>query len=201
MGDVKKGLGAGDLITTGIFTALFIIVISAFAVIFSGLPILALFIPSAGALAAGIVFLYPAAKVGKFGAVALMSFSASLFMFLAGHFWPCLIFGAVFGLGADYLCSRGAYRKFWWNAAGYVVVILGLTLDGYTPILFFADAFAAARVQMGMPPEYIRQTLSITRGPLAAAAFGTAAVCAVIGALIGRLLLCRHLEKAGILRP
>ncbi|MDR0400237.1 MAG: MptD family putative ECF transporter S component [Treponema sp.] len=199
MGEKKKGLRARDLITTGIFTALFIIVTFVFAMVLSGMPILTLFITSAGGLVSGTFFLYLAVKVGKFGAVTLMSFLVSLFMFLAGHFWPCLIFGAIFGLGADFLCGLGGYKKFWWNVAGYVVMILGLSLDGYTPMLFFADAFVASRAQMGMSPEYVERILDITRGPLLIGAFGVAAICAVMGACIGRLLLRKHFEKAGIL--
>jgi energy-coupling factor transport system substrate-specific component len=198
MGDSKKGLGARDLITTGIFTALYFIVVFVFAMVFSGLPVLTMFITSADALAAGVIFLYLAVKVGKFGAVTIMSFLIGAIMFLAGHFWPCLIFGALFGAAADFLCGRGNYKNFWWNAAGYAVFILGLTLDGYTPMLIFSGAFVATRTQMGMSPEYIQQVLDFTHGPLMIASFGAAAVCAVLGALIGRLLLRKHFEKAGM---
>ncbi|MDR0642658.1 MAG: MptD family putative ECF transporter S component [Treponema sp.] len=199
MGASKKGLRAKDLITTGIFTALFFIVVFVFAMVFSGLPVLTMFITAADALVAGIIFLYLAVKVGKFGAVTIMSFLIGVIMFLAGHFWPCVIFGTVFGLAADFLCGRGAYKSFWWNAAGYVVFILGLTLDGYTPMLIFSDAFVATRTQMGMSPEYIQQVLDFTHGPLMIASFGAAAAAAIIGAFIGKMLLRKHFEKAGML--
>ncbi|MDR2303532.1 MAG: MptD family putative ECF transporter S component [Treponema sp.] len=199
MGDIKKGLRAKDLITVGIFTALFIVVDFAFAMLLSGLGILVMFITSVCALVSGTFFLYVAVKVRKFGAVTIMSFLVGAFMFLAGHFWPCLVFGAVFGLGADFLAGRGGYKNFWWNAAGYVVMILGFTLDGYTPMVIFRDAFVTSRTQMGMSAEFIQMVLDFTHGPLLIASFGVAVACALIGAFIGRLLLRKHFEKAGIL--
>jgi energy-coupling factor transport system substrate-specific component len=128
-----------------------------------------------------------------------MSFLFGVFMFLGGHFWPCLVFGAVFGLGADFLSGRGGYRNFQWNTAGYVVLILGLTLDAYTPMIIFRDAFVTSRTQMGMSAEFIQMVLDFTRSPLLIASFGVAAVCALIGAFIGGALLRKHFEKAGIL--
>jgi energy-coupling factor transport system substrate-specific component len=198
MENVRKGLGARDLITTGIFTALFYIVDFVFAMVLSGLQLLVMFISSAAALAGGVIFLYLAVKVKKFGAVTIMSFLIGVIMFLMGHFWPYLVFGAVFGLLADFLCGRGAYKDFWWNAAGYAVFIIGFTLGAYTPMLIFSDDFVTTRTRMGMPAEYIQQILDFTHGPLVIAGFGSAAICAIAGAFIGRLLLRKHFEKAGI---
>jgi energy-coupling factor transport system substrate-specific component len=199
MGNIKKGLRAKDLITVGIFTALFIAVDFALAMIMSGLGPLVMFITSAAGLVSGTFFLYVAVKVRKFGAVTIMSFLVGLFMFLGGHFWPCLVFGTVFGLGADLLCGRGGYKNFWWNAAGYAVMILGFTMDAYTPMIIFSDAFVTSRTQMGLSAEFIQMMLDFTHGPLLIACFGIAVVCALIGAFIGRLLLRKHFEKAGIL--
>ena len=199
MEQAKQKLKAKDLITAGIFTALFIIVLFVFAMLLSGIPVVSLFTSCADALLGGVIFLFLAMKVRKFGAVSIMSFLIGAFMFLAGHFWPCLVSGAVFGLIADFLCTRGGYVKFGWNTLGYTVFCLALTLKAYTPMLFFADEFIATRTQMGMSSEYIQNFLELTRGPLMAAAFAASAVCAVLGALLARLLLEKHFKKAGVI--
>jgi energy-coupling factor transport system substrate-specific component len=199
MNTTKRRLRAKDLITTGIFTLLFFVVVTVFAMLLTAIPLLMPFISCADAIVGGVIFLYVATKVRKFGAITIMSSLVGLVMCLAGHFWPCLIFGIVFGLLADFLCSRGEYKKFGWNAAGYAAMILGLALDGYSPMLFFEEAFRQSRLDMGMSGEIIQQILDVIHGPLIVAAFAGAIACSVVGAFIGRALLKRHFEKAGIL--
>jgi energy-coupling factor transport system substrate-specific component len=196
---LKTGLAARDLISAGIFTALFCIVLFIFAMILSGIPVVSLFTSCADALLGGVIFMFLALKVRKPGALAIMSFLVGLFMFVAGHFWLCLVFGAVFGAAADFLCSRGGYTKFIWNTLGYVVFCLALTLKAYTPMLFFAEEFIETRTRMGMSEEYIRDFLGLTRGPLLIAAFAGTVACAVLGAFFARGLLKKHFQRAGAL--
>jgi energy-coupling factor transport system substrate-specific component len=199
MGKQNYKLKAKDLITTGIFTALFFVVIVVFAMVFSAVPLMVPFIVCFDGLAGGAIYFYLRLKVQKFGAITIMSAIIGLILCLAGHFWPCIIFGVVFGLLADFISSRGGYKKPGWNTAGYVALMLGIALDGYTPMLFFQDEFRETRLDMGMTPEFIEQILAILRGPLLIAAFGGAAICAVIGALIGNALVRKHFVKAGLL--
>ncbi|MDR1070255.1 MAG: MptD family putative ECF transporter S component [Gracilibacteraceae bacterium] len=194
-----RGLRAKDLITTGIFTLVFFAVVFVFAMLFTTVPLLMPFISCADAIVGGVIFLYLATKVRKFGAITIMSGIIGLVMCLAGHFWPCLVFGVCFGLLADFLCSRGEYKTFGWNAAGYAAMILGLALDGYSPMLFFESAFRQSRLDMGLSEEIIRQILDVIHGPLVIAAFAGAVICSVAGAFIGKALLKKHFEKAGIL--
>jgi energy-coupling factor transport system substrate-specific component len=195
----RQRLRAKDLITIGIFTLLFLVVVTVFAMLFTTIPMLMPFISCADALFGGVIFLYLATKVRTFGAITLMSSLIGLVLCLAGHFWPCILFGMVFGLLADFLCSRGEYKSFGWNTAGYAAMILGLALDGYSPMLFFEESFRQSRLDMGMSTEVIDSLLAAIHGPLLIAAFAGAVACSVIGALIGRLLLKKHFEKAGIL--
>jgi energy-coupling factor transport system substrate-specific component len=78
-------------------------------------------------------------------------------------------------------------------------MILGLALDGYSPMLFFEEAFRQSRLDMGMSGEIIQQILDVIHGPLIIAAFAGAIICSVIGSLIGKALLRKHFEKAGVL--
>jgi energy-coupling factor transport system substrate-specific component len=192
-------LKAKDFITTGIFTGLFFVVILVFAMAFSAVPMMTALIVCFDALAGGVIYLYLRLKVQKFGAITMMSAIIGLIMCLAGHFWPCIIFGVLFGLLSDFLSSRGGYKKFGWNTAGFAALILGIALDGYTPMLFFEGAFRETRLRMGMNPELIERILDVFHGPLLIAAFGGAVVCSVIGALIGNALLHKHFVKAGLL--
>jgi energy-coupling factor transport system substrate-specific component len=196
---MNNTLKVKDLITIGIFSALFFMVMMILSMAFSAVPVILVFIVCFDGLAGGVIYLYLRLKVQKFGAITLMSAIIGLIMCLAGHFWPCIFFGVLFGFLSDFLSSRGGYKKLVWNTAGFFALILGIAMDGYTPMLFFAKAFRETRLQMGLTPELIERILAVFRGPLLIAAFGGSAVCAVIGVLIGNALLHKHFVKAGLL--
>lgn len=195
----KTAMQAKDLITTGIFTALLMIVITIFAMLMSGLPVVSLFTTCVEAVICGVIFMYVAAKIQKFGAITIMGILVGLFFFLVGHFWLCIVWMPLFAVAGDYMCSRGGYKSFRLTTIGYSLFCLGLTLCAYNPMLFFADDFISSRTQMGMTAEYIQQTIDLTHGPLMVVVFVLTVVCAIIGALIGKGLLKKHFMKAGVM--
>ncbi len=199
MNNKKTGLRAKELITLGIFTALMIIVIFAFAMLMSGIPIVSLFTSCAVSLVCGTVFMYIATKIQKFGAISIMGLLIGLFMFLAGHFWLSVIWLTFGSVLSDFICLKGRYINFKLNALAYSVFCVALTLSSYTPMLFFAENFAKTRTQMGMTEQYIQKTLELTHGPLIVIVFGLTILCAFVGALIGRGLLRKHFQRAGVL--
>jgi energy-coupling factor transport system substrate-specific component len=199
MQEKAKGLRAKDLIRISIFTVLYFVAVSLCSMLLMAVPYVSLFVTCVTSLVTGVIFLHLVYKVGKFGTVAIMSSLIGIIMCLGGHFWPCLIFGPVFGVLADFICARGSHRKFGFNVAGYVVFTLGMTLNGYAPSLFFVEAFRSSRQEMGMSSEMIEQLITFMHGPALAASFVGAAICAVAGGFIGKALLKKHFEKAGVI--
>ncbi|MDR2304919.1 MAG: MptD family putative ECF transporter S component [Treponema sp.] len=73
---MNNKLKAKDLITTGIFTALFFLMILVFAMAFSAIPLMTAFIVCFDALVGGVIYLYLRLKVQRFGAVTIWRFYA-----------------------------------------------------------------------------------------------------------------------------
>ena len=87
----SRGLKGRDLITVGIFTALYFVINFLFMLL-SGLhPYLWVFMPAIDALFAGIPFMLACAKVPKFGTVLIIGMVPSLIYFITGMFTPLIV--------------------------------------------------------------------------------------------------------------
>ena len=87
----SRGLKGRDLITVGIFTALYFVINFLFMLL-SGLhPYLWVFMPAIDALFAGIPFMLACAKVPKFGTVLIIGMVPSLIYFITGMFTPLIL--------------------------------------------------------------------------------------------------------------
>lgn len=118
--NISKKLTARDAIQIGLYAALVLFVI-AIASSIGYLPILYPFAPFVAAIAAGPVFFLFLSKVRRFGMISILSLITGSFYALTGHGLYSIAGGLVFGLLADYICSRGHYRSFKWIALGYAV--------------------------------------------------------------------------------
>jgi hypothetical protein len=58
---------------------------------------------------------------------------------------------------ADFIRGQGAYKNFWPNAAGCVVLIPGLALDGYAPMPIFSAALAALLTGRPLRPKHFQK--------------------------------------------
>ena len=86
MNTQKKGMTGKDIITVGIFSAIYFVINFAFMLL-SGLhPLLWILMPGLIAVFAGIPFLMMCTKVPKTGAVVLMGFITALIYFVTGQF-------------------------------------------------------------------------------------------------------------------
>lgn len=90
MNTQKKGMTGKDIITVGIFSAIYFVINFAFMLL-SGLhPLLWILMPGLIAIFAGIPFLMMCAKVPKTGAVLLMGFITALIYFVIAGRDLCL---------------------------------------------------------------------------------------------------------------
>ena len=117
MNTQKKGMTGKDIITVGIFSAIYFVINFAFMLL-SGLhPLLWILMPGLIAVFAGIPFLMMCAKVPKTGAVVLMGFITALIYFVTGQFTVVILIAfAVSCALAEFIRVRSHYRSFRGNA-------------------------------------------------------------------------------------
>ena len=183
-----------DLINIGIFSAIyfvivFIVAMLGFIPIF--LPLLAVLVPLLG----GIPFMLFLTRVKKFGMIWIMSVIMGLLMLLTGMSWPPLAVSAVSGLLAELVYKSGDYKS-----ASKAVITNGVfslwIAANYLPLFFAAEKYWSTRQNFGQ--DYIDTVTKLMPKWMCPVMFAAAFICGVLGGLLGKALMKKHFEKAGI---
>lgn len=199
MNTQKKGMTGKDIITVGIFSAIYFVINFAFMLL-SGLhPLLWILMPGLIAIFAGIPFLMMCTKVPKTGAVVLMGFITALIYFVTGQFTVVILIAfAVSCILAELcrICSH--YRFFRGNALAYVFFSLGM-IGSPLPVWIMRDSFLAQISQQGMPEAYVSTLAALTSPGMIVVLVGAPIIGAILGILLAKGMFRKHFEKAGIL--
>lgn len=194
----SRGLKGRDLITVGIFTALYFVVNFLFMLL-SGLhPYLWVFMPAIDALFAGIPFMLACAKVPKFGTVLIIGMVPSLIYFITGMFTP-LILGLMLAscVVAEIIRAATRYESFAGNAVAYAVFGFGMC-GSPLPLWVFHDSFVAQIAGQGMGADYLATLETAAHPGMLVAMFAATFVAGLVGAYIARGMFRKHFVKAGL---
>ena len=170
-------LQAKDLINVGVFTAIY------FIVFFAGMMLgyIPIFIPLLGLVCpilCGIPFMLYLTKVKKFGMVSLTGI--------------ILIFGVL----GDVILRAGKYQS--WKCTLLGNGVFSLWIMGYVSRMFLTrDTFFASLVS-SYGQEYVDTLMSYTPGWTYPVLFVVTFIGGILGALLGKAVLKKHFEKAGI---
>lgn len=101
-----------DLISVGVFTALYFVLVTVATFTCALLPGVGnIVLPALAALISGSVYMLLAAKLQKFGGITIMGLVMGLFFFVSGHFVLSFATNIVCGLLADLIAARGKFRS------------------------------------------------------------------------------------------
>ena len=190
----KKRLGVKDLITVGIFTAIYFMIMMIFGML-GYIPILYAMLPAFIPIFCGIPFMLYLTKVKCFGMVSITGIICGLVMFLTGHTFVPIIAGAVCGIIADLIFMAGKYKSKKCTVIGYAVFsiwIVGMLM----PFWIMRQSFEELMLEsMGL--SYMEAVFNIFDKigwlfPVIAFVSG------VIGAFLGFAVLKKHFKRAGI---
>ena len=193
----KNGLSVKDLVTIGIFSALFLVFALVGGIFFAPNPVLTFYMPVGSALLCGPVYLLMLAKVQKRWAVTILGAILCLIWFITGMHWAMALGYLLMGVIADLVAGTGAYQNKRINSISYILLSLGGTASY---LVFFADPDGWARTMLGNGTEqsYIDTMRSTgTTGILCIMLAGTM-FAAAVSAFVGCRMLKKQFEKAGI---
>lgn len=105
-----RGLTARDLVTTGVFTALYVVLMMAGGMFLAPNPVLTFWMPAAVALLTGPVYLLLIAKIPKHGPLIVLGVVEGVLLFVTGMYWMWAVACVVLGVVADLLASAGVSR-------------------------------------------------------------------------------------------
>ena len=193
----KKSLTIKDLVTTGIFSAIFLVFTMIGGIFFAPNPVLTFYMPMGAALLCGPVYLLMIAKVQKRWSVTILGIIMGIIWFVTGMHWAFSLGYIGMGIIADLVASAGDYRNKAVNLLSYMLMSLG---GVYTYVVFFIDpqGWASTMLENGTEQSYIdTMSASAPSWLLAVIIIGTLAIAAFSG-WIGGKLMKKQFEKAGI---
>lgn len=189
-------LSVKDLINVGLFSVIYFIMFTISGIL-GYIPICVVILPLIAGILGGIPFVLFTIKEQKFGAVTLMGVIAGLFTFLVGQTWRSVVFGLVFGLLADLIMRSGQYKSWTKNMLGYSVFTLW-TVGTMLPMWIMRETFFAGYRENGGTDAYINAVMKLTPNYMILVVIVLALVGGMLGACLGKSVLKKHFEKAGI---
>ena len=190
-------LTARDLITCGVFAALMLFFTMAGGALLAPNPVLTFAMPAAVALLTGPVYLLLIAKVPKHGPIVIVGAVLGLIMFVTGMYWGWAVTYVVAGFVGDLVAGAGGFRSQGLNLLSFMLFSLN-PLGSYAMLWLSPDSYAAYLVGRGTEQAYMDTMLATGVGWMLPAMIASILGCALISGLLGRRLLRRQFEKAGV---
>ena len=194
---VKKGLTVKDLVTVGIFSALFLVFALVGGIFFAPNPVLTFYMPVGSALLCGPVYLLMMAKVQKRWAATILGAIMCIIWFVTGMHWAFALGYLIMAIVADFVAGAGQYKSKKLNSLSYILFSLGGT-GSY--IVFFVDPNGWAQTMLGNGTEqsYIDTMQATANTGILIAMFAAVIITSAISAFVGCKMLKKQFEKAGI---
>jgi len=187
-----------DLINVGIFTVLYIIVVAVLGQLGALAPITQVLGPFYIPLVAGIPFMLFLTRVKHFGMVTLMGLLVGLVILATGQSYWVLVIAIVVSPLADWIMSTGKYQGWLKSVIGFAVFALSL-IGTVVPLFFARDAFIGQVLAKGHKDQaWADAIIKLTPSWMFAVMIVMIIAGAVAGAYLGRAMLKKHFERAGI---
>ena len=195
MSQSKTRLEVRDLVTIGVFGVIYFVCM--FAVGMMGVvPILYLLYPMVFGVVGGPIVLLFMAKVQKPWALVIFGMITPIIMFLFGHTLLVPGVALVTMLVAEGIRRIGKYRSLRYNMLAYVVMATILCSSLLQMLVMKELYLQLTEAEMGREyTEALEKLISVRNMGLV---YLGAVLGGVVGAFLGRKLLKKHFEKAGI---
>ena len=191
----NKKLKVKDLVSIGVFAVIYFALM--FGVGMMGMvPILFLIYPTVLGIIAGTVVMLFMTKVQKPWALFIFGMISPLVMFAAGHTYVVVVLSLIVMIIAELIRKIGNYNSFKYNMLSYAVFCIWIC-SSMMQMLLAKEKYLEMSIEM-MGKDYVDAMEKLITYPhMALVALG-AFLGGILGAYIGKALLKKHFEKAGI---
>lgn len=152
-----------------------------------------LFVFAACAVVWGTIFILLFTKVNKKGVVLLFGLIWAAMQLMS--FWGVAIVIAIGAVIAELLWDKLDRRKFSTMLLCFTVQVIFLYLGMTLPLIFMKDMYLAA---VSAYADLYSTVFDMLIGPMFFVGLAAIVVGCIVGAFLGKLLLKKHFEKAGI---
>ena len=194
----NTSLQTKDFISIGIFSLIYFVIAFSIGGIAQMTPVTFPFMPMIVALFTGSIFMLYTTKIPKRGAISILGILSGILLFVTGMFWMMSAFFAVLGFVADFIVSSGHSGSFKRRLIAYCVFALS-PMGAYVPMAVMPEQFDKFMRKKGDFSSFaeVINAIGVNKWAIPVMILGTI-VCALIGGFIGKKLLKKHFEKAGI---
>ena len=136
-------------------------------------------------------------KIEKFGMLSIMSVLLAIIMFVMGmgYLGAPLIIGA--GVIADLIAKSGKYKSFKKTILSHGVFCFWICAN-YFPVVVTADSYRQDLIDGGYSTEYCDNLFRAINSKTIAVLLVLCFIFGCIGAVVGKAVVKKHFEKAGI---
>ena len=194
----SRAMGGKDVITVGIFSAIYFVINFAFMLLGGIHPLLWILMPGFIALFTGIPYLMMCAKVQKVGSVLLMGLITGLIYYVTGQFTVVILISfATACILAELIRGLTHYQSMAGNLVSFVPFSVGM-VGSPLPIWLMREDFLQQITEQGMPADYVNTLAALSSPGMLVVLFLAPIVGAVIGGLLAKAMFRKHFEKAGL---
>lgn len=186
-----------QLVSAGVFIALYFVVFMVIGMICMPIPILYIMMTSLIAIAAAPVYQMLLTKAPLHGPIFIAAVLPCLFLLAAGNIWIVILSGVAAGVLAEVVAGIGKFRSTKWNTLSYILFTQNL-LCGFLPIWIMRDYYFSDTLERGMSADFVRTLEAITPIWVLLAMVAGTAVCSLMGTAIAKKLFHKHFIRAGI---
>lgn len=190
----KVRLKGKDLINIGVFSAIYFVIVMIIAML-GYIPIMMPLLCVIAPILCGIPFMLFMTKVKKPGMIWIMGAIMGIMMMLTGMGYYSLIVTAFTGLIAELIYKSGKYISS--KKAIITHGVFSIWMWGnFLPLFFNPEKYFSTRQDFG--EEYITSLSNLMPIWMCPVLFVACFIFGILGGIIGRKLLKKHFEKAGI---
>lgn len=193
---MNNKLQGKDLITIGIYTALYIVAIFV-ASVANVTPLTFMFYPAISSLLGAVFFIMLATKVQKFGAVIIWGVIVGLLYLVLGMALT-LPFFVVASIIAQVILSKSGYKSMKAAIGSYVLISI-FSIGGYAQLFLFTDQYLEEAARRGLSDAFVSGLESYSTIGFLLIMIVATAICALLGCMFAKTVLKKHLSKAGVL--
>lgn len=189
----SEKMNVRDYITTAIMFVLLFIVFSVVGTPVGMTVVGNLFVFAVCAVLWGTIYLLLYSKVNKKGVVLLFSLILAVLMLM--NFWAISLVIAIGGVLAEIVWRKLDRRKFYTMLICFTIQIIFWYFAMTLPLIFLKNLYLTA---VPAYAELYSAVFDLVMGPMFFVGLAATIIGCIIGAYLGKLLLKKHFQKAGI---
>lgn len=189
----KTKLNVKDFVVIGVVNAIAAVLFMVIGTVMGSTPVGWVFMHSVLAIPFGILYMLLYSKVPKRGVVLLGGILLILLQLMNNWMIPSIML--VIYIVNELIWDAGSQKKFSKMVVAFTIFMTGWAVASFAPILVMKDTYIA---QFGDRAAYFEEAYNALAGPVGIGVLVAVIVASVLGAFLGRAILKKHFEKAGI---